>query len=164
MKKKAVSPLIATVLLITFAVALGAFIMNWGQIFTRDQISDAELRSTRELECSLDIGLDIYKIDGDPVLYYSESDEELTFMIRNTGNKDIDSIRVVIIGQNRTDIQVIDVESSGIMAGSVLRSSVEYPNNNIDQVEFIPYMNTTGTSVPTLCTGNSIIRYQIQTK
>ena len=31
LQKKGVSPLIATVLLISFAVALGAVVMNWGR-------------------------------------------------------------------------------------------------------------------------------------
>jgi flagellin-like protein len=162
MKKKAVSPLIATVLLIAFAVALGAFIMNWGKIFTRDQISDAELRSDRELECGLDVGLEIYKINGESQLYYSGGN--ITFMLKNPGTKNIDSIRIVVIGQNNTDINVTDIPNSSIEAGGVFKGSVEYASDDVDQVEFIPYLNTTGSSTPSLCTGNSLIKEDIPSR
>jgi flagellin-like protein len=44
LSKKGVSPLIATVLLISFAVALGAVVMNWaGQIGVSDACNDVEI-------------------------------------------------------------------------------------------------------------------------
>ncbi len=164
MKKRAVSPLISTVLLITFAVALGAFIMNWGKIFTRDQIDDAELRSDRELECSLDIGLEIYEINGEPQLFYVNSTGNITFMLKNSGTTAINSIRVVVIGQNNLDINVTDIVNSNIDAGGVLKRSVIYTNNDIDQIEFIPYLNTTGAPSPSLCTGSTLIKDDIPSK
>ena len=36
MEKKGMSPLVATVLLIAFAVALGAVVLNWGEEFVQE--------------------------------------------------------------------------------------------------------------------------------
>ena len=53
MYKKAVSPLIATVLLIAFAVALGAIVMNWGESFVRTTQDTASEASEGKIECTM---------------------------------------------------------------------------------------------------------------
>lgn len=42
MNKKAVSPLIATVLIIGFTVALSAIVMTWGGVFMREEVEESE--------------------------------------------------------------------------------------------------------------------------
>jgi flagellin-like protein len=58
MNKKGVSPLIATVLLIAFAVALGAIVMNWGRGYVEDTQSFARSTSESQLICSSAVDLD----------------------------------------------------------------------------------------------------------
>jgi len=55
LNKKAVSPLIATVLLIAFAVALGAVVMNWGRSYVETTAEYAERGSDIQILCSRDI-------------------------------------------------------------------------------------------------------------
>jgi flagellin-like protein len=157
MNKKAVSPLIATVLLIAFAVALGALVMNWGKTYTEEQMSYTTTKSNEELECELNVELDIKEIDGQPQIFYSSSSNTLTFILENKGRKDIDSIRIRITGQDGNDINTTDITDSKIEAGGLYRGSVEYTDNNIDQIEFIPKLNTTGSTEPTLCTRNVLV-------
>lgn len=154
--KKAVSPLIATVLLIAFAVALGAIIMNWGRTYTEDQIDSSTKRSNEELECGLDVVLAIKEVAGEPQLFYTNSTGNLTFMLENKGRKTVDSIRVIIIGQNGQDVNITDVTGSKIISGGIIKKDVTYTNASIDQVTFIPKLNTTGSSEPTLCTRNKL--------
>ena len=68
--KRGVSPLIATVLLIAFAVALGAVVMNWGSNFVKQQTQRAEDTTNTKLGCALRVSLKIAEIDSIPQLCY----------------------------------------------------------------------------------------------
>ena len=85
-------------------------------------------------------------------------------MLKNSGTTDVDSLRIVVIGQNNTDINTSDIPTSNIAAGGVLKKSVIYTNDDIDQVEFIPFLNTTGAPTASLCTGSSLIKDSIPSK
>ncbi|MCX6711503.1 MAG: hypothetical protein NT139_00490 [Candidatus Woesearchaeota archaeon] len=52
MNKKGISPLIATVLLIGFTVALAAVIMTWGGGFVRDMTRNTEQSTQSALKCT----------------------------------------------------------------------------------------------------------------
>src|SRR3989344_5413410 len=75
--KKGVSPLIATILLIAFAVALGTVIMNWG----------LSLGSSSDDPCAK-VALELKKmVDNGEVRYANRGAEGyLNFVIENTGN------------------------------------------------------------------------------
>src|SRR3989344_5283518 len=75
--KKGVSPLIATILLIAFAVALGTVIMNWG----------LSLGSSSDDPCAK-VALELKKmVDNGEVCYGNRGAEGyLNFVIDNTGN------------------------------------------------------------------------------
>jgi len=162
--KKAISPLIATVLLIAFAVALGAIVMNWGRTYTQEQIDTAAKRSDEEIECGLDVELAIKEVAGEPQLFYTNSTSNLTFMLENKGRKTINSIRVVIIGQDGEDINITDLTDSKIITGGIIKRDVTYTDASIDQVVFIPYLNTTGSTKPTLCTRNKLEKDDIPSR
>ena len=71
--KRGVSPLIATVLLIAFAVALGAVVMNWGRGYVEDTADDAREKSDRELVCASEIDLAAVDVDSVTQICYSEN-------------------------------------------------------------------------------------------
>ena len=54
-QKRGVSPLIATVLLIAFAVALGAIVMTWGENYVRTTADFAKTQSDVQLQCTSDV-------------------------------------------------------------------------------------------------------------
>src|SRR3989344_1722930 len=78
--KKGVSPLIATILLIAFAVALGTVIMNWG----------LSLGSSSDDPCAK-VALELKKmVDNGEVCYGNRGAEGyLNFVIENSGSTDI---------------------------------------------------------------------------
>ena len=78
--KKAMSPLIATVLLIAFAVALGAMIMNWS--------ADVVVDDSVDLETAC--GSVLIQNAGN-VCY---ADGQLSFTIRNAGKARINGIKL----------------------------------------------------------------------
>ena len=59
MSKKAVSPLIATVLVIGFAIALSGIMMTWGTSFVKDIQERSEKSSLKDITCTRDVGLNI---------------------------------------------------------------------------------------------------------
>jgi len=97
--KKAIAPLIATVLLIAFAVALGAIVMNWGRAYVEDTASLAQKSSSGQVECTNDVDLQINK-----VLYSSEDDdledEGLSIVVENLKNKKLLGLSIKVLDEN----------------------------------------------------------------
>ena len=60
--KKGISPLIATVLLIGFTVALAGVVITWGGGFIKNITSSTEERTESTLACAGDLNFDIKKI------------------------------------------------------------------------------------------------------
>ncbi len=79
--KKGMSPLIATVLLIAFAVALGAMIMNWSAGVAPDEdhvtVSCAEIKIANTKNVCI-------------------SENKLMYSLRNEGDARVDSVRLVV--------------------------------------------------------------------
>jgi len=97
--KKGVSPLIATVLLIAFAVALGAVIMNWGRNIEISKPGD---------KCS-GVEIKVREINNYNICYSSNgSDAYINFVIDNTGKQDLNGLSLWIVGEKGTQLSEID--------------------------------------------------------
>jgi flagellin-like protein len=73
--KKAISPLIATILLIVVAVALIAIVIAWGKSFTTDNLSDTDLIDTVCLGAAIQVsGCNI------------DDTNEMSFFVQNIGS------------------------------------------------------------------------------
>jgi len=100
LSKKGVSPLIATVLLIAFAVALGAVVMNWGKTYVEDQADKVGTKGDKDLACTSDVDLAWFQRNNvDQVCYGANY---VLFTLENTGDKAISGMKLVIDGN--TDI------------------------------------------------------------
>lgn len=163
--KRAVSPLIATVLLIAFAVALGAVVMNWGKGYIEDQTLDTEEKSKVETQCSLDVDLELLKIGGDKKLCYNQANStvnaSLEFMIENRGTVNIVGIAVSVIGDLGAE-NILTLNSESINIGAIYsEDNLTYYNetvgNDLQQVIFKPYVDVKGTIGKTLCSKGSLV-------
>ena len=146
--KKGVSPLIATILLIAFAVALGSVVMNWGLSLSLGKSSDAcrnveiEIRNINGIEsCFGGFGQNGY----------------INFIIDNKG-PDISGLAIWIVGDKGTSL--FDFDNIMIKKGSLYDKKdkeVSYDFTqfgNIKQVQFIPKVKIEGTTE--ICPKNSI--------
>ena len=146
--KKGVSPLIATILLIAFAVALGSVVMNWGLSLSLGKSSDTcrnveiEIRSVNGIEsCFGGFGQNGY----------------INFIIDNKG-ADISGIAIWIVGDKGT--RLFDFDNIMIKKGSLYDKKdkeVSYDFSqfgNIKQVQFIPKVKSGQTNE--ICPKNSI--------
>ena len=86
MDKRAISPLIATVLIIGFTVALAAVVMTWGGGFIRGQTEGTETTTSQALKCVTDLNFQIKNVSC------SATGGDKKVIIDNKGGVDIRSI------------------------------------------------------------------------
>ena len=96
--KKGFSPLIATILLIAFSVALLSTVITWKQNL-----------STFDTGACSKISFDIETLNDLQLCYKHESDiVELNFIVKNEGSVDIEGMSMLIIGSNTKILQDLD--------------------------------------------------------
>ena len=87
LNKKGLSPLIATILLIAFAVALGSVVMSVGKAIGKSSFSAG---------CGVFVDLEIVKISDKQKICISGSDIDLT--IQNGPNIAVENLHISVIG------------------------------------------------------------------
>ena len=147
--KKGVSPLIATILLIAFAVALGSVVMNWGLSLNLGKSSD----KCRNVE------IKIRNIDVAEVCFGGfGTNGYVNFIIDNVGTADISGLAIWIVGDKGT--QLSDLDNLLIKKGTLYDKKdkeVAYDFSkfgNIKQVQFIPKIKAEQTIE--ICPRNAI--------
>jgi|SRR3989344_3766592 len=63
LNKKGISPLIASILLIGFTVALAAIVITWGSGFVERITKGTEEKTTKSIVCISDLNFEIRKVD-----------------------------------------------------------------------------------------------------
>ena len=147
--KKGVSPLIATILLIAFAVALGSVVMNWG----------LNLELGKPTDKCRNIEIKIRDIDGSEVCFGGfGANGYINFIIDNTGAIDISGLAIWIVGDKGT--KLFDLDNILIKKGSLFDKKdkdVAYDFStygNIKQVQFIPKVKS--EQATEICPKNAI--------
>ena len=147
--KKGVSPLIATILLIAFAVALGSVVMNWGLNLDLGKSPDR----CRNVE------IKIRNMDMSEVCFGGFGQNGyINFIIDNTGGIDLSGLAIWIIGDKGT--RLFDLDSILIKRGSIYDKKdkeVSYDFSkfgNIKQVQFIPKVKVQETTE--ICPKNAV--------
>ena len=96
--KRGFSPLIATILLMAFSVALVSTVITWKQNL-----------STFEGGACSKISFNIETLNDLQLCYKHESDTvELNFLVKNEGSVDIEGMSMLIIGSNGKKLQDLD--------------------------------------------------------
>lgn len=101
---KGISPLIATVLLIAFTVAIGGLISVWLTSFTRTQTSAVGSQASTSITCSNG------NIALSSVCY---GNSYLAALLTNTGSISLGNLSLTITFQNATTTQKIYLQSLG---------------------------------------------------
>ncbi len=130
--KKGVSPLIATVLLIAFAVALGAIVMSWGKSYITQTQTDVQNKGNLQMTCSEDVGINILSIAGSFDACYKDTDNTsvngtIKFTLKNSGSEALAGLKVQIITDKNVTLKTI---SKDLEPGDIYHAaSIEYPGN-----------------------------------
>lgn len=157
--RKAVSPLIATVLLIAFAVALGAVVMNWGRGYVEDTANMARERSDTEVTCASEVGVDLVEIDNVAQICYNSTggasnNATLEFILENKHSKEIEKLQVRLIGSATRVPLTLEVNES-LTTNQAKFMNVTYNDGDgtdmelgeLQQVKFTPYIRSGGSDV-----------------
>ncbi|MFA6888878.1 MAG: archaellin/type IV pilin N-terminal domain-containing protein [Candidatus Woesearchaeota archaeon] len=116
MNKKAVSPLIATVLLIAFAVSLGAVLLTY---------------MTSLGECG-SMSIEIASSEGNPQICYNSNSNKLEFTIENSGRQDVEYLKLSLTGALNVDN--VDV-SRAIPRSETEKISVDYKMQSLGKLQ-----------------------------
>ncbi|MBS3136296.1 hypothetical protein J4401_05025 [Candidatus Woesearchaeota archaeon] len=121
--KKAITPLISTVILIAFSIVLGTLVMSWGnsETFTANSCRDLEIGITT-LQGSMDI---------------CRNGEILQATIENNGVEKVAGILAFVLysdGEASYDIK------AGIMPGSYKRITQSIGIRSISKIRLVPYI------------------------
>ncbi len=146
--KRGVSPLIATILLIAFAVALGSVIMNWGLNLSAQNSDDPCQRIRLEL-----------KPIGNAEACYGNTGTQgyVNFILENTGTSDISGVSIWLTGQKKTELidLVISIPRKATFERINKETSFDFNAvGNINQIQFIPKVQSPERT--SICTRQSI--------
>ena len=125
MLKKGISPLIATVLLIGFTIALVALIMIWGRNFIQERAEKEGLLSEKKLSCTNNVDFTVDKAceSGSGISLRIKNLKETpldNFIFRVKGDKDVETITSY---QNVESLAVKDISITGQSIAGVCSSS-----------------------------------------
>ncbi len=154
LNKRGISPLIATVLIIGFTVALAAVILIWGQGFTKSMQQGAEESANINLMCANDVK---FSVTGG---CYCATANTIKVTVKNDGNIDIQNFTARFYKsptQVGTDDTLLGLAKYGIKTYSVT-TPVDVTKNAVKQIELIPVIKIDTVPAPITCS-NTIEKY-----
>ncbi|MEM4245399.1 MAG: archaellin/type IV pilin N-terminal domain-containing protein [Candidatus Nanoarchaeia archaeon] len=126
--KRGISPLIATVLLIGFVIALLLLIMLWGKNYIEELAAKRGALAQKQQECQL-VGITVKSL--------SFQDTTATLVIENTKDKQIDKFIFRSMKENGDSIEVM--ESFNKLGGlEVNQYEVPFTKSGAEKVDVIP--------------------------
>src|SRR3989344_9484 len=130
--KKGVSPLIATILLIAFAVALGSVVMNWGLNLNLGKSDD---------KCG-EISIKVREFSGYHACFGGSGQEGyINFILDNTGSSDVNGLTILMVGEKGTRLFELDSTIGKNSLYDKTDKTVGYDFStygSIKKVQFIP--------------------------
>lgn len=151
-KKRGVSPLIATVLLIAFAVGLSAIVMNWGKQYVQDTAEMTQTKSNQEVACNLDVSIRWVEIGGVDRVCFDDSaiPTKLVYIFENGPYLDLSGYVLRVLYANSTFMHQDNVAT--ILKAYPMSSSFTFPpsitaTSNITMVEIVPRVSVDGSDL-----------------
>ncbi|RLE38147.1 hypothetical protein DRJ17_04850 [Candidatus Woesearchaeota archaeon] len=154
-RKKGISPLIATVLLIAFVVVLAALLFDFGERFFRDTVKDTEERATRKVTCT-STGIEFLEIANQKEVCYNGT--HIKFTVINNDITEIEQLKLIVAGNVST--LNVNLNNSYINSSEVSDPFI-YPYDNatygtIRAITIIPGIRLEGAGTVIFCTGRDI--------
>jgi len=147
MSKKGISPLIATVLILGFTVALAAIIMNWGTKFTKDIQTSTSESATANIACSQDVTFSVSGVCKDAI----SGTYKIT--VANDGKAELKLFKVRLY---RDSTNALGGDSTGVPIPSFGIASINSPSpgtlTSIKKIDLTPVITINAKDVP--CSAN----------
>ncbi len=152
--KKGVSPLIATILLIAFAVALGSVVMNWGLNLNLGKSADV----CRNVEIKIRI-----LESADACFGGFGTNGYINFVVDNIGGTDLNGLAIWVIGDKGTrlfDLDNIMLKKNSLYDKKDKEVTYDFTKfGNIKSVQFIPKIKS--DQATDICTKKSVTAEKI---
>ncbi len=95
MPKKGISPLIATILLIAFVIAVGGILSGWLVSFSKERTQEAATKGETDIKCSY---ASLYVSDAN----CNSTKKTISLIAENTGNQDLSDFTLTVIYVNNS--------------------------------------------------------------
>jgi flagellin-like protein len=146
--KKGISPLIATVLIIGFTVALAAIIITWSTGFTKRMQTQTEETANVQIICATDVVFSVKNV--------CKSGTNYNVLIQNDGKEPIKSWKVRVY-KNANTVQPLDkavsIAAFGIGTLTISESELTYSApKDVRQIEAFPVIERGGKEI--VCSQN----------
>jgi hypothetical protein len=157
------APLVATVLLIAFAIALGVVVMSFGSTYyDNSRFSTHELNET---ELCSSVELVVFELQGQGQLCYGGNGTGgyVSFVLVNRGRSALEGVQLWVVGES---IYVTDVTDEALEPGQPLegRESYDFTRyGQIRQVQLIPKVAIPGSSDYLFCFDQAIKQETVRT-
>jgi flagellin-like protein len=139
--KRAVSPLVATVLLIAFSVALGAVVMSWGESYIEQKAPFVQGGTEVGGACGSS-SLSIIKVKDVPQV--CARGDELDIFVRN-GDVQIQGIKALIVGSDGVAV-VENILETPLKPDDAVKTTVAHqPVGTVQQLTLTPVVESGGT-------------------
>jgi len=137
--RKGLSPLVATILLIAFSVALGTMIMNWSIDSGHDDVKDP---------CA-DINLELQQLAQGNAICYEAQSQLMRFSIKNPSSQELHFVQMRVIDSQQNIFE--EKITTALAAGGLAKFEVAYRtvNPNSLTAAIIPGVLVNGE--PLLC-------------
>lgn len=155
--KRAISPLIATVLLIVFSVALGAVVMSWGESYIEEK---AEFVSgVQEIGGGCDrAAIDVIRISGAPQVCAKEGVVDV--WLDNGPAADIENIHVRVVGTQGV-ATAEDILEAPLLRGEAARATIGTGQiGGVRQVKLTPKVRSGAETM--FCSAQALLLENIQ--
>ena len=155
MNKRGISPLVTTILLIAFAIALGLVVMNWGKSYIEEK-AEFTAGPSDASGCGL-VELGIIQINERDKICYNPNDFSIEVFLENGPDATINNLEVRVVGSQ--GIKTIDsVLDKPVEAGVSAQVRFNYPSGlgDVQQVKLTPVIGE-GTS----CSKESVVSENI---
>lgn len=167
LSKRAVSPLIATVLLIAFSVALGAVVMNWGRSFVTERTEKVDTDTDVQLQCTTDIILQFVEIANSKQVCQMSTSNTTRVLVQNIGSSDASGLVMRVIDDS-SNIMVYQYNTT-LGSGEAVKLEVNWDTEGysgigtISYVAVAPMISYPGTGELKVCSNNNIEVSQVNT-
>ena len=147
--KRGISPLIATVLLVAFVVALAIIAFLWAKHFVSEQAVKRGAVSQQTLNCATDVEIKITNA------YVSE--DKIYITIENLKSNTVDGFVIRIIGANSVEpIEIYQQPLKPLEVGVFVSEFHEDVTGSVKEIEIIPRLRVAkGIYVP--CVDKKIV-------
>jgi flagellin-like protein len=160
--KKAISPIIAAVLLVVIVVSLGAGVMS----LVRTYLTEGEeqvIVGKESIKCGRDVSIELVIVNDNYQICNSthETDDDLAslnFMVENTGTIDILDAQVRMVG-NKGIFSNDSVLNGTLHTGGAQLINMSYDPENVGeirQVKIVPRINLPGITEHAFCSDSGI--------